>query len=279
MSKLIFSPHLIGIGESGVAFAGTIDAMEINPAGLYTEDPIEVSSVYKSWYEGFHMASISSGVKIAEAHCIGIFIPYLVKTKISSLDEYGYPVGTYNYNILSPGIYYSYNFRKTIYLGAGTECAMQFVRDEFLALPSLSLGAIASFTTINIGASLTDIWMPIKDGDNQFNSSYKINFGLLLKFQNAEASIQHSYINESGHQLMAGIQYEILKTADFRAGYVYKFSGKENILNGMRVGLGLKFNSILIDYSAAYSREFGITSAIGINIKLFRNFSRKEETL
>lgn len=264
-SNISMSPYSTGKGETGVVLTGETEAMNVNPAVITGIGQYQVSVGYRQYYEGFNIAGISGGYKVANKHVIGIQIPYMMKSGMVSYDDMGDSTGVYGYSVLTPGIYYGIKLTEQISLGAGLRYLYQQLDDYnegnltgAIGMEYVGGGLRAGLSGINIGMSLS--------GDSvSYDAPYSINAGLGYRIGDIDGATQCSYTSGEGIKGSLGVEYGIMGIVYIRAGYQYK-QNMTSMVNGLRGGLGINAGIVRVNYAITYDDYLGLTNMVGVSI-------------
>lgn len=271
--KILLPAKPASMGETYVAIADDINAIQYNPAGLSKMMLSEISLSYINWFQEIRYENISFGMPFIFGN-LAISVNLLQvepmdKTILDTSSSLGYkqlskfsPMGVYG--ILS----YAREFTDNLHLGAGLKIidyainpddpngsAFSFLLDlGFIYDISFLDGLSAGIVFKNLGPSTQFI-------SESFSQPINIKGGLGYSKNIFALEGDVEYMLDNDINYFIGASLTLFDLLSLRGGY------KGGTINQFTVGAGISYNRIFLDYAfVPYSYEdLGLTHRITLN--------------
>ncbi|OGR89664.1 MAG: hypothetical protein A2992_02345 [Elusimicrobia bacterium RIFCSPLOWO2_01_FULL_59_12] len=279
--KLGIGPRAIALGEAQVGLADDVYAAYWNPAGLAHLQVQEAGFVQNQYLEDISEQYLAYALPRPSLGTFAGSLTYLHVGKIQGYDAAGQPTGKVDSSDTSLSLSHARAYFADRRMGSGISVGMtgKYVRER---LDTVSSGAYAG----DLGVMFTPgkKWGEHLDGWKA--GAVVRNLGSALKFDrdafslpgsvNAGLSYAGQWRGESytlvldGRQPKAGprsfgggIELRTLQFVIVRAGY----TSEGDLGNGLRLGGGLRFKVVQVDYAYAGAGGFGAAHRIGLTLR------------
>jgi hypothetical protein len=279
--KIGIGPRAIGMGDAQVAVADDVFATYWNPAGLARLRVQEAGFTHTQYVEGVRQNYVAYAHPTQRLGTFAGSISHLTVGKFQGYDAVGQPTGDISASDLAVAGSYAkplhHDRRLGSYLTAGL--TGKYIRET---LDTVSATAMAA--DLGLSAAPGMRWAEWMNG---FRAGLVVrNLGSSMTFdeesfrlpQSATAGL--SYTGELWKELFtvtldgtqprdgerwygAGLEVWTLRMLVFRAGY----TTQGDLGNGLRIGGGVRFRSLQVDYAYASLGEFGGTHRFGLTFR------------
>ncbi len=295
----------IGIGPRDVALAGTSSpttegpiSMYWNPAGICSDQKLNVSFFYNSWIATIDHSFIGLTTPLTLNDYIGVSINFLSMDKMeeTTIDQ---PLGTgREFSVYDYAITMSYARRISDRFNAGL--SVKYIAEKIWDLEAngwaLDFGFSYKFKNILLGMTFAnfgtdkeisgpqleieqqifptyqsdEVLLGLKPQKIRLPSIFRFGAGYQIEYENIHkvlflGDIVYNY--DIGENANFGIEYAFLNNYMLRGGYQFEREGFN-----WSLGLGLKAYvgkfELIIDYAAVNTKDFDIRHQTGLTFKL-----------
>jgi hypothetical protein len=282
--KLGIGPRAIAMGNAQVGLADDVFATYWNPAGLARLESFEAGFAQNQHVESISEQYLAFAYPLPRLGTFGASMTYLNTGTFPGYDAAGNSIGNVGANDMAGGLSYAHSIYRDRRMGtevsAGvtgrmiqerldTVSARAYAMDAgILVKPGLQAGAIlegwkAGLTIRNLGTSLqydTEAFPLPRSLDA--GVSYTGNF----MGEDVVITMDGRQPNDGRQTYGAGLEVTTFQSLILRIGY----DSEGDLGNGLRLGAGIKFKTIEVDYAFASAGDLGNTSYIGLTYR-FRN--------
>jgi len=268
--KMDIGTRAIGMGEAFCALADDVSAMRWNPAGLAFAFNPELETMHSFWLGNIsheflgYLHPISLGT-------LGINASYLHMGKMDKIRR-GVTLEKFNVYDVYGGLAYGLSVSKSFCFGfnvmglqskIGQNKASAFSSDVGILLSTPNRTFSFGLVGQNLGTTLRGEKLPIN-----------IKAGLACKIKFSQERVDLSIALDANKPIEGdfnfslGIEHVLLETFAVRAGYKYDLqkTGLGN-LAGLRVGAGLRWMGLLVNYAWAPYSSLGTTHMVSLGYR------------
>ncbi|MBN1899685.1 MAG: PorV/PorQ family protein [Spirochaetes bacterium] len=285
-----------GLAETGVAFKGDMDMMDINPAASASMPYTAVSGFYIPWFADTRFLGFTLGLPMSSRRrdygSLGINLSAFYSTPFPNYDALGKRLDDLEVNDFLLIVNYAYPFR-ILDLGINFKYFNTSLGQSKSRSVSFDIGAIQSFrifgfnfetikNNFHLGLSLQNIGFAQKFVSEETSLPLKVRAGFRYDFYNHEKiniSLIPELIYTSGEDMKGSLAMEffLLKYYHIRLGY--RVMG--NVLHKLALGLGIKESkdtyNIIIDYSYIPLEDLEICHAFSLKFEFGKKPEVKQE--
>jgi hypothetical protein len=278
--KLPLGTRAVGMGEAFTAMADDSSALYWNPAGMSLMKQKEATFMHSSLIEGInyeHLAFVMPG----DSYALGTNFSYLGYGDIAGYDNTpnaanpsggGSPTGNvsaYSY-VLNGGI--SRLFAESFALGLSGGLVHENLAEDTANTFAINAGALYKLPThfwdgrYRVGVALQNMGPGMKFVSERDPLPHKINFGAAAEGIHKlplNLTMDVSVPNDNDAYVSLGSEYWFRDMVALRLGY----AGSKDEGRGVRVGVGIKYGGLLLDYAYAGYGDFGATNRISISMR------------
>lgn len=279
--KLGVGPRAIGMGEAQVGLADDAYSVYWNPAGLAQLNGREAAFTHNQYFEGIKEEFAAYAQPLSETSAVGGSITYLGIEKFQGYDAVGQAGNQVGANDVSFSGSYAKSFWHDPRLGSllSVGATVKYLRES---LDGVSASAFAvdggllyspgrgwsellkgwrgGLTIRNLGSSM-------KFDQESFTLPRSITAGVSYTGQFWGEEVTFAADGQQpndGHRIFGiGAEVLTLNTLILRAGY----TSRSDLGNGLRVGAGIRFKTVQVDYAYAGAGPFGAAHRIGISLR------------
>jgi hypothetical protein len=276
--RLGVGPRAIGMGEAQVAVADDSYATYWNPAGLVQVDNPEVSATYNNYLQSTAQSYLAGVLPEGKLGTFAGSANVFTYGSIAGADAAGQPTGDVNANDMALSGSYAHSIfedrRKESHLSFGV--TGKWIREK---LDTVSANALAMDAGLhwNAGKSMGEELEGLRAGLVVRNLGSSLKFDTesfpLPRTAAAGVALTRLWRGESmtfavdGEKPQAGsgffsggVEVWTLRTFVIRGGY----TSRGDIGNGLRLGAGIKFQTLEVDYAYANEGDLGSAHRIGL---------------
>lgn len=266
MEFLKFSPsaRMSSLADTSVSIPGDLDNIFYNPAGVYSFSSFDMSISYTKWFQNLNFLYGSSRININGFGNLGIGLINVIYDDIFKVsDNNGVLVktgDTINLSSYCIAINYSRVLSDSFISGLNIKMVNETIEETTIGYGG-DIGLLYRVTdNITTGFSLLNIGIEgspfiIKGG---LHYSIKLN-----KKMESLILAEVDNINKTEMKYGVGLELSLLNLFMLRGGYSIS-----DDLGALRLGGGLKYKNMGIDYSFRDFNELGIINQIGFKIEL-----------
>jgi hypothetical protein len=279
--KLGIGPRAIAMGNAQVGLADDVYSTYWNPAGLARLETPEVGFVQNQDLENITEQYAAFAYPTSSRGTFGASLTYLNAGTFPGYDAAANPIGNVGANDMSVSLSYARSIYRDRRMGTDvslgltgrmiqerldTVSARAYAADAgILIKPGLQAGGLlegwkAGLTIRNLGTSLqydTDSFPLPRSLDAGLSYT-----GVILD-ENVVFTLDGRQPNDGRRTFGTGLEVTTLQTLILRIGY----DSEGDLGNGLRLGVGLKFKTIEVDYAFAAQGALGNTSYIGLTYR------------
>jgi len=269
------------MGEAQVGLADDVYSTYWNPAGMAQLRSQELGAVYTKYLESINEQYLAYAYPTQGKGTFGASLTYLSVGSIQGTDAQDTQTSSVDSNDLALGLSYSRYLHYDPRTGAGIAAGItgKVIR-ESLASVSGKAYAVDAGLLFTPGLAWGETLQGLKGGLAVKNLGTSLKFDQesfpLPRVLTAGASYTGHFLGEAmtvaldarqpnDSQRSIGVGMELLTLGIFAARVGYTSAG--DLGNGLRVGAGLRFRTIQVDYAYAAQGDFGAVQRIGITFK------------
>jgi len=269
--KIPVGTRAIGMGEAFTALADDSSAMYWNPAGLSRLSQKEATFMHSSLLESVHYEHLAF-VAPTDNFAFGTNFSYLGYGDIAGFDNSGAPTGNvsaYSY-ILNGGL--SRSFFGSLSLGASGGLIHESLADNSANTFAMNAGALYTLDAhpwsgdYHLGLAVQNLGPGLKFVSERDPLPRKIKIGAAaegIKTLPLNLTADVTVPNDNDAYVSLGSEYWFKEIIALRLGY----AGSNDEGRGLRVGFGLKYSGMLLDYAYAGFGDFGATNRISLSMR------------
>jgi hypothetical protein len=279
--KLGIGPRAVAMGEAQVGLADDVYATFWNPAGLAQLQNREAGFVQTQYVQDIQ----SQYAAYAQPHpTLGTFagsVTYLNVGKFDSFDAAGAPSGQVGAHDAALAFSYARpllkNRRMDSQLSVGvtgkyiqekldTVTAQAYAMDAgLLYAPGKNFGG--ALEGVKAGLAVRNLGSAMKFDQESFNLPRSLTAGLSWTGtwlgEAMTFTVDGEQPNDGKQTLGAGVELSTLQLLILRGGY----TSKGDLGTGLRLGAGLRFKTLQVDYAFAGAGDLGQTHRIGLTFR------------
>ncbi len=266
MQILKFSPsaRISGLADSSASLLHEVDNLFYNPAGAYSTESFEGSTGYAKGYQEINYFYFAGKMNIKNIGNIGIgFVNVMYDDLFKVNDINGELVKTEEK--LDIGSYmiaghFSRKINKRIFAGINVKLVNEKIEDSTMGIGG-DIGIIYKITE-NINTGLSGLNLGIKDAPMILRGGigYSRDIGKRIT---GMISGEVENISDSGMKVGIGSEFTFLKVLSVRAGYRIS-----DDLGQLRLGGGVLYKSLRMDYSNVSYKELGNVNRISLKMSI-----------
>jgi len=282
--KLGIGPRAIAMGNAQVGLANDVYATYWNPAGLARLESFEAGFVQNQYLQNISEQYLAVAYPHPKLGTLAASLSYLNTGTFAGYDAAGNSIGNVGADDMAAAISYAHSIYHDPRLGTDVSLGLtgRMIRERLdtvsarayatdagiLIKPGLQWGGLlegwkAGLTVRNLGTSLqydTEAFPLPRSLDA--GVSYT---GTFLG-EDVVATMDGRQPNDGRQTYGTGLEVTTFQSFILRVGY----DSEGDLSNGLRLGAGLKFKTIEVDYAFASEGSLGNTSYIGLTYR-FRN--------
>lgn len=279
--KLGIGPRSVGMGEAQVALADDVYATYWNPAGLAQLDGREAGFVHNQYVQGIQEEFAAYAHPVERVGTFAGSFSYLRVEKFQGYDAGGQPtsqvgasdsVGTFSY---ARALQSDVRLESLLAVGVSGKWLHETLDTVSANALALDAGALyrpgrqwfeflrgwgAGVTVKNIGTSM-------KYDQESFTVPRALTVGLSYQGEflgeKINFALDAQQPNDGQRTVGVGAEVWTLKTVVLRAGY----TSHGDLGNGLRVGGGIRFKTLQVDYAFAGAGDVGNAHRIGATFR------------
>jgi gliding motility-associated-like protein len=268
--KMDIGTRAIGMGEAFCALADDVSAMRWNPAGLAFAFNPELETMHSFWLGNISHEFLGY-LHPLPLGTLGINASYLHMGKMDKIRR-GVTLEKFNVYDVYGGLAYGLSVSKSFCFGfnvmglqskIGQNKASAFSSDVGILLSTPNRTFSFGLVGQNLGTTLRGEKLPIN-----------IKAGLACKIKFSQERVDLSIALDANKPIEGdfnfslGIEHVLLETFAVRAGYKYDLqkTGLGN-LAGLRVGAGLRWMGLLVNYAWAPYSSLGTTHMVSLGYR------------
>ncbi len=285
--RILQSPRAVAMGESGAgAYGDLLGALSLNPAALGRNAYKEAAFTYNSWLEGITSQQAAYSQPLGR----GVAAVSVLALSVPSIDGYnnaGLPAGSVEAGDMAGGVSYAarlagpYKDKLSGLFGGGTlKYASRKLGDASASAPLLDAGLLwisrSPDATVALGLSAQSLGGGFKFDSvtDPAPSVYRLgaSYIILAAGDPITFSADLKKPSDSDQVLCVGAEYQVWRTISVRGGYA---SG-EDLGDGLRMGGGVTFKLLQLDYSLSPYGKFGQVHRFALSYKFDRRVKNTE---
>ncbi len=279
--ELGIGPRAIAMGDAQVGLADDVYATYWNPAGLSQLKGQELGLVDTQYLQGISEQFVGYALPTRQSGTFGLSFTYLGVGSFQGYDATGTPTSGINASDLAGGLSYSHYLYSDPRTGAGLSAGVtgKWIQEK---LDTVSASAYAAdfglfftpgllwgekldglktgFALRNVGSALTfdqeSFGLPRVLTEGASYTGHLWNESITTAFDARQP-------NDGPQSIGIGLEILTLQSFVLRAGY----TSEGDLGNGLRLGAGLRFKTIQIDYAYGNEGDFGNTQRIGLTLR------------
>jgi hypothetical protein len=279
--KLGIGPRAIALGNAQVGLADDVYATYWNPAGLARLESFEAGFAQNQYVQDISEQYLAVAYPHPKLGTLAASMTYLNTGTFPGYDAAGNAIGNIGANDMSAALSYAHTLYRDRRLGTevsvgltgrmiqerlDTVSARAYATDAgILIKPGLQAGGLlegwkAGLTIRNLGTSLqydTEAFPLPRSLDA--GVSYTGNF----MGEDVVFTLDGRQPNDGRQTFGTGLEVTTFQSLILRIGY----DSEGDLGNGLRLGAGLKFRTIEVDYAFASEGDLGNTSYIGLTYR------------
>jgi tetratricopeptide (TPR) repeat protein len=279
--KLGAGPRAIAMGDAQVAVADDAYATYWNPAGLAQLQIQEAAFTHTQYVESINHQYAAYVYPHPRWGSFGASVSYLSYGSFPGYDAVGQTMPDVSANDMSLGFSYAHNIlfddRYGMQLAAGG--TVKWIRER---LDTVSASAMAAdggvlfapgirwgewLSGVKAGLTLRNLGTPLEYDHDSFALPRTLAAGLAYTGHWREESFTLAcdlrHTNEGLTSFGTGVEIWTLQSFVMRAGY----TNEGDLSNGLRIGAGVKFKTLQVDYAFASQGDFGATHRFGLTLR------------
>jgi hypothetical protein len=267
--KIGIEAKTAGMGGVYISKGDDIYAISNNIAGTANIQNKEVSFSHLGYVTLINFENLQYGQNIGNG-VIGLDIRVMNTTDERREAFTGNKSGIFSDKSNAVMISYANSFNKNFNYGFGLKYIYMSLDSEVGQGCGLDMGILYKTNDkFRVGASIQNIGPKLKLASDENNNPAILKIGadyLLIKKLNIATQIEMPIEGENSYGL--GIECNIIKSFDIRAGYKYREEGNYlGGLDGFSAGLGMKISKYTIDYAFVPFGDFDVTHRVSLKIK------------
>jgi len=274
-------PRAIAMGDAQVGLADDVFSTYWNPAGLSTMHTQEAAFVHTEYVQSITQQYVAYALPHPTYGAFGLSFSYLGYGGLPGYDAAAQPTGGVNASDMDLGLSYSHDlYRDERYgtqLSAGltgkwiqerldTVSASSYAGDlGLLFSPGIKWGEF--WNGWKAGLAMRNLGAPITFDQESFALPRVMTAGLSYtgnwRDELITLALDGRQPNDGPQTVGIGLEVLTLKTVILRGGY----TSEGDLGNGLRIGAGLRFKTIQVDYSFASEGAFGVVHRLGLTLR------------
>ncbi len=279
--KMGIGPRAVGMGEAQVGLADDVYATYWNPAGLAQLENPEAGFVQTQYFQDIQ----SQYAAYAQPHpTLGTFagsVTYLNVGKFDAFDAAGQPTGTVGASDAAVAFSYAKPILKDRRMGSqlsvgatgkwiqerlDTVTAHSYAMDAgLLYAPGKVFGD--TFEGMRAGLTVRNLGSAMKFDQESFALPRSVDAGLswtgVWLGEALTAAADGEKPNDGKATVGAGVELSTLQLLIVRAGY----TSRGDVGTGLRLGAGLRFKTIQVDYAFSSAGDLGQAHRFGLTMR------------
>jgi len=279
--KLGIGPRAIAMGEAQVAVADDVYATYWNPAGLARLPTKEAGFVQNQYLQSISQLFAAFAYPTDKLGTFAGSFSYLNYGRFQGYDAGGSPIGSIGANDLdvaasyATSLFYDRSLGSSLSFGVtgkwiqeklDTVSAKAYAMDGgVLFKPGLRWGGILEGW--KAGATIRNLGTELKYDTESFPLPRSLDAGISytgnIMREGVTWALDVHQPNDGSRSFGTGVEVWTLQTFVLRAGY----TSRGDIGNGLRVGAGIRFKTVQVDYAYASAKDLGGTNYIGLTVR------------
>jgi hypothetical protein len=276
--KIGIGPRAIAMGEAQTGVADDVYATYWNPAGLTQLNVPEAGFVHTQYFQDITEQYVAYAHPVEKIGTFAGSLTYLNVGKFDGYDATGQPTASVGANDMAVSFAYARALWQDRRAGSAFSMGgnVKYLRET---LDTVSASAYATdlgaffepgrrwgsfWEGWRAGATIRNLGTAIRFDQDSFVLPRSLNAGLswtgLWLGESLTLAADMQQPNDGKRTLSTGLELWTLRTVVLRAGY----TNRGDLGNGLRVGAGLRFKAIQVDYAFAAAGELGNSHRIGI---------------
>jgi hypothetical protein len=279
--KLGVGPRAIAMGDAQVGLANDVYATYYNPAGLATLKTQEAAFTHTDYVQNISQEYLAYAYPHPRWGTIAASVTYLGYGTVQGYDAYAQPTGSVGANDMDLGLSYSRDFyhdeRYGTQLSAGvtgkwiqerldTVKATTYAGDlGLLFAPGIKWGEYLNGW--KAGVALRNVGAPMTFDQESFPLPRTLSTGFSYtgnwRDESITLAVDGRQPNDGSRNLGVGLEIWTLQAFVLRAGY----TTEGDLGSGLRIGAGVRFRTIQVDYAFASEGPLGNTQRFGLTLR------------
>ncbi len=279
--KLGIGPRAVAMGEAQVGLADDVYATYWNPAGLAQLQNREAGFVQTQYFQDIQSQYAAYAHPTANLGTFAGSITYLSIGKFDAYDASGQPNGQVGASDAALAFSYARPLLKDRRMGSqlsvgvtgkviqeklDTVSARAYALDGgLLYTPGKKFGEV--FEGMKAGLTVRNLGSSLKFDRESFPLPRSLNAGLswtgIWLGETLTVATDVSQPNDGRRTIGAGVELSTLQLLILRAGY----SSQGDLGSGLRLGAGLRFRTIQVDYAFASAGNLGQSHRFGLTFR------------
>ena len=279
--KLGVGPRAIAMGNAQVGLADDVYATYWNPAGLARLETPQAGFVHNQFIESIAEEYLGFAYPHPTLGTLGVSVTYLNTGTFPGYDAVGTPTTDVGASDTAMGLSYARSIYRDRSLGTevslgmtgrliherlDTVTANAYAADLGVVFqPGLQAGGL--FEGWKAGLTLRNLGTSLKYDKESFPLSRSIDAGIsytgIVFGEDVAFAVDGRKPSDGTQSVGAGLEVTTFRSFILRAGY----DTAGDLGSGVRLGAGLKFKTIQIDYAFVPSGDFGNANYIGLTYR------------
>jgi hypothetical protein len=279
--KLGIGPRAIAMGEAQVGLADDVYATYWNPAGLAQLQVREAGFVQTQYIQDIQSQFAAYAHPHPTLGTLAGSFTFLNVGKFDAFDAAGQPSGQVSANDSALALSYARSLWRNRRMGSqwcigatgkliqerlDNVAARSYAMDAgILYVPGKTLGE--TLDGVRAGLAVRNIGSQMKFDQESFNLPRSVTAGLswtgIWLGESLTIALDGEQPNDGKRTLGAGAELSTLRLLILRGGW----STRNDLGSGLRLGAGLRFKAIQLDYAFAGAGDLGQTHRIGITFR------------
>lgn len=274
-------PRAIAMGDAQVGLADDVYSTYSNPAGLSTLRTQEAAFVQTQYVQNISEEYLAYARPHTRFGAFGASFTYLGYGSLQGYDGSGQPTGSVGASDMDVGLSYSHDLfldeRYGTELSAGvtgkwiqerlaTVRATSYAGDlGLIFVPGIKWGEF--WNGWKAGVDLRNVGRSITFDQESFALPRALSAGLSYtgnwRDESITLAVDGRQPNDGARSLGVGLEIWTLRAFVLRGGY----TTEGDLGNGLRIGAGVRFKTIQVDYAFASEGPFGNKQHIGLTLR------------
>jgi hypothetical protein len=274
-------PRAIAMAGAQTGLANDVYATYYNPAGLATLRTQEAAFTQTQYVQGISEENLAYALPQTRFGAFGLHLTYLNYGSMPGTDAVGQSLGSVGASDMDLGLSYSRDFyhdeRYGTELSVGatgkwiqerldTTNAAAYAGDlGLLFAPGIKWGE--SLNGWKAGLALRNVGTSMTFDQESFALPRTMTAGFSYtggwRDESLTLAVDGQQLNDGSRNLGVGLEIWTLQAFVLRAGY----TTEGDLGNGLRIGAGIRFKTIQVDYAFASEGPLGNTQRIGLTLR------------
>ena len=285
--KINLNPKQSAMGSCGIGLTDGVGSFFTNPAGISDINYQNLSFFYNIWFEDIN-AQYLSYILPTPIGSFGTNINYFGYGKIKGYDANGKKTSNVNANDLCINLSYGreipsfrikgYEVLKGVKAGISLKYIQEMLDNQSASTVVTDIGMKVDLGKsnnrlkgISLGCSIRNIGRGLTFDEEKAPLPQIFGMGIGIKREllgeELNLGIDMNIPNDNTMYVASGLEYWVKDIIALRVGY----NSREDVSNGISLGIGLKADIFSINYSFVGYGDLGYTHRIGMEIKIGAN--------